>query len=141
MGNMLDIDFSCFSDYAEKLEKLGADLQQVFDKVMLDAAEEVQQETKAALSSANLPAKGRYSRGKTMDSVIEPKVEWNGSIAEVKLGFDKSKPGAGGFLITGTPKMAPDNKLNEIYAGKKFERQINKKIKEALQEEIDKRMK
>ena len=141
MGAMLEIDFSNFSEYAEKLENLGADLQQIFEKALLQAAEEVQEDTKSAMAASNLPAKGRYSRGNTEKSIVEAKVTWNGSIAEVNLGFDKTKPGAGGFLITGTPKMRPNTKLSEIYTSKKYENKMNKKIKETLQEEIDKRMK
>jgi len=140
MSNMLDIDFSCFNEYAEKLENLGADLQEIFDKALLEAAEEVQKDTRDAMAASNLPAKGKYSRGKTMDSIVEPEVEWNGSIAEVKLGFDHTKPGAGGFLITGTPKMRPNAKLSAIYTTKKYETKIKKKIEETLQEEINKRM-
>ena len=43
---MLSVDFSNFSNYAEKLENLGADLQDIFGKVMQEAAEEVQNETR-----------------------------------------------------------------------------------------------
>lgn len=140
MGNMLSIDYTNFSEYAERLENLGADLKEVFDKALLEAAEEVQDDTRTAMAAANLPAKGAYSRGNTEASIVEPEVVWNGSIGEVNLGFDKEKPGAGGFLITGTPKMKPNTKLSEIYTSKKYETKINKKIKETLQDEIDKRL-
>lgn len=140
MGNMLDIDFSNFNEYAERLEQLGADLQEIFDKILLEAAETVQEETKEAMAASYMPAHGKYSRGKTESSIVEPKVEWNGSIAEVNLGFDKSKPGAGGFLITGTPMMRPNARLSYIYASRGFENKINKEIKVNLQKEIDKRM-
>ena len=140
MGNMLSIDYTNFSEYAERLENLGADLKEIFDKALLEAAEEVQDDTRTAMAAANLPAKGVYSRGNTEASIVEPEVVWNGSIGEVNLGFDKEKPGAGGFLITGTPKMKPNTKLSEIYTSKKYETKINKKIKETLQDEIDKRL-
>ena len=106
---MLSVDFSNFSNYAEKLENLGADLQDIFGKVMQEAAEEVQNETRAALADGNLPAHGKYSQGDTMNSVIDDtSVTWHGYVGEVSLGFDKTKKGSGGFLITGTPKMKPD---------------------------------
>lgn len=138
---MLSVDFSNFSNYAEKLENLGADLQDIFGKVMQEAAEEVQNETRAALADGNLPAHGKYSQGDTMNSVVDDtSVTWHGYVGEVSLGFDKTKKGSGGFLITGTPKMKPDYKLQEIYQTKKYESKIKKEIEETLQDEINSRL-
>jgi hypothetical protein len=138
---MLSIDFSNFSDYAERLDELGADLKKVFADAMEQAAETVQEDTLEALSSAYLPADGIYSKGITKQQVItNAKVEWSGYVGEIGLGFDKSKPGAGGFLITGTPRMQPDYKLEDIYGRRKYENQIKKDIEEVLQAEIDRIM-
>lgn len=135
---MISIDFSNFADYAAKLEMLDANLQDVFSRAMEDAAEKVQQDTIAALESSNLPAEGKYSQGDTLNSVIKDiKTIWVGSIGEIKLGFDKTKAGAGGFLITGTPKMKPDLALERIYGSKRYENQLKKQIEQALQREID----
>ena len=98
----------------------------------------MQQDTIAALESSNLPAEGKYSQGDTLNSVIKDiKTIWVGSIGEIKLGFDKTKAGAGGFLITGTPKMKPDLALERIYGSKRYENQLKKQIEQALQREID----
>ena len=138
---MLSVDFSNFSNYAEKLENLGADLQDIFGRVMQEAAEEIQDETRAALADGNLPAHGKYSQGDTLNSVIsDTNVTWHGYIGEVNLGFDKTKKGSGGFLITGTPKMKPDYKLQEIFQTKKYENKIKKEIEETLQNEINSRL-
>lgn len=138
---MLDIDFSNFAEYAEKLDLLGANLKSVFAKAMEEAAEKVQQDTIAALEDANLPAGGKYSQGDTKSSVIaDPKTRWEGSLGEIPLGFDKTKRGAGGFLITGTPKMRPDYSLEKIYGTRRYENQIKKQIEKALQKEIDRIM-
>ena len=135
----LSIDFSNFSDYAEMLEQFGADLQSVCEKAMEEAGEKVQQDTISALESVNLPAGGKYSQGETLASVIrDSKVEWQGSVGEIELGFDKTKQGAGGFLITGTPKMKPDYELQKIYSSKSYENKIVKQIEQGLQEEINK---
>ena len=138
---MISIDFKNFSDYAEKIDKLGVSLKSVFSKAMEEAAEKVQQDTIAAIQPVNLPAKGRYSTGDTLNSVIrDPKTKWEGSVAEVGLGFDKTKRGAGGWLITGTPKMRPDYALEKIYGTKRYESELKKTIEKALQREIDKIM-
>lgn len=138
---MISIDFKNFSDYAEKIDKLGANLKSVFSKAMEEAAEKVQQDTIAAIQPVNLPAKGRYSTGDTLNSVIrDPKTKWEGSVGEIPIGFDKTKPGAGGWLITGTPKMRPDYALEKIYGTKRYENELKKTIEKALQREIDKIM-
>ena len=67
-------------------------------------------------------------------------MSWAGSVGEIGLGFDKAKPGAGGFLITGTPKMQPNNALVDIFGRKKYESQIKSDLEEVLQDEIDQRM-
>lgn len=138
---MISIDFSNFADYADKLDQLGANLKSVFSKAMQEAAEKVQQDTIAALASANLPAHGRYSQGDTRQAVVTNLIpKWEGSVGEVGLGFDKTKPGAGGFLITGTPKMRPDYALEKIFGTRRYESEIKKTIEKALQRELDRIM-
>ena len=140
-GKMLSIDFSAFSDYAEKLDKLGADLKKVVEDAMENAGQKVQQDVTEAMDSSNLPARGKYSQGETKASIIrDPKVVWHGSQGEMDLGFDKTKPGAGGFLITGTPKMKPDYKLEDIFSRKKYVNDIMKRIRTDLQDEIEQKM-
>lgn len=137
--NYISVNFSNFADYAEKLDRLNADLKKIFGDAMEDAAKQVQEDTRKAVDNANLPAGGNYSEGETKASIIRDVTpKWSGSLGEVKLGFDKTKPGAGGFLITGTPKMAPDAPLAEMYSGRKYQRQIQKKIEQSLQKELDK---
>lgn len=138
---MIDINFACFGDYAEKLDNLGASLQEAFSKAMEQAAETVQEDTIEAMAKGNLPAGGKYSQGDTEAAIIrDAKVVWHGSVGEIDLGFDKTKPGAGGFLITGTPKMQPNRALEDIYGRKKYERDLKKDIEEVLQDEINKKM-
>jgi hypothetical protein len=88
-----------------------------------------------------LPASGIYSQGDTKESVIvDPKTRWEGNLGEIPPGFDKTRKGAGGFLITGTPKMKPDYALEKIYGTRRYENQLKKQIEKALQKEIDRIM-
>lgn len=138
----LSIDFSCFEDFAAELDQLGADLKEIFTDVMEQEAETVAEDTKEAVKRANLPAGGKYSQGDTEDAIImEPKVEWSGELGEIGLGFDKTKPGAGGFLITGTPKMQPDYALEDIYARKTYARKMRESISDYLGAEIQDHLK
>ena len=139
--NSLNIDFSAFAEYAEKLDKLGVNLKPVFGEAMENAAKKVEEDTRSALADANLPAGGIYSTGDTIASIVtDAKVDWHGSYGEISLGFDKSKPGAGGFLITGTPKMLPNRKLEDIYGRRKYESEIRKQIREDLDKAVKKYM-
>lgn len=139
--NYIDIDFSAFERYAEQLEQLEADLKPAFSEAMEEAGLKVAQDTATAVQAANLPATGKYSGGDTKASIItNPKVTWSGDLGELPLGFDKTKPGSGGWLITGTPFMRPDYALEKIYGSKGYERQIRNLIEKKLQETIDKRM-
>lgn len=138
--SMISIDWSNFADYAEKIEALSGDLKSVFSRAMQEAAEKVQRDTIAAIADANLPAGGKY-HGKNRDTeaaVITDLIpNWEGSVAEVGLGFDKTKKGAGGWLITGTPRMKPDIALERIYGSRRYENEIKKTIEKALQRQID----
>lgn len=136
--NRLTLDFNIFEDYLERLENLGEDLREVIGETMEDAADDVQSDTHSAIAHGNLPAAGKYSRGATEAAVLQnPKTEWSGSVGEIHLGFDKSVPGSGGWLITGTPKMAPDAALAAIYASGSYQRTMVKMIEGSLQNRID----
>ena len=139
--NILKLDTSSFDDFAEKLDSLGADLKPIFTDALTQAAETIRDDTLEAVKDQYLPAHGEYSTGDTKRSIIRnPRVEWNGMIGEIGVGFDFSKPGAGGFLITGTPRMQPDKELNRIYKGKRYMRQIQEDMSDIFQDAIDDHM-
>jgi hypothetical protein len=137
----ISIDFTAFSELIEQLEKLGANVEDIVADAMEQTAETVEVDTVAAMASANLPAGGKYSQGDTTASIVRnAKAQKNGVSVEIDIGFDKTKPGAGGFLITGTPKMKPNYALEKIYGTKKYENTLKKDIDQLLQDEIDERL-
>lgn len=136
----IDWENGGFAEYAEKIDRLGGDLRRIFADAMEQVAEKIQADTESALASGNLPAKGRYSHGQTKESLVEPRVNWSGYIAEVPLGFDFTKPGAGGWLITGTPRMQPDAALNKIYRSNSYFRKYQKEVKEIFEREVHRLM-
>ena len=128
MKNKFTLDCSQFERFMVELDELGADTEKAAEKVLQKAAETVQADVREAMAPGYMPAGGKYSSGETAESILEPKVEWNGTACTVNLGFDYTKSGAGGFLITGTPKMRPNTRLHEIFAEKKYMNQIMKKM-------------
>lgn len=136
--NQFGIDWSQFEDFAERIDGLGGDLKKIFTDVMQMEAETVQEDTVEATAAANLPAHGKYSQEDTVKAInTMPKVEWSGTIASVGMGFDKTKPNAGTFLITGTPKMRPDYKLEEIFVRKKYLKSMITDINEYFEDALD----
>lgn len=134
----LKFDTSPFEDLIEKLDKAGGNVKEAVTDALEQAAETIEDDTREAVKESNLPAKGKYSKGKTEKSIIErSRVEWVGSTASVSVGFDYGKQGAGGLLITGTPKMKPDRQLNKIYKQKKYMKQINEDIADVLTDYVD----
>lgn len=139
--NLLKLDVSGFEEYIQKLEKLEADLKPIVSDALNQAGETITDDTFDAVSDSNLPRGGEYSTGKTKESIIKnPRVKWSGTTAEIGVGFDFGKPGAGGYLITGTPRMAPDKALNKIYKSKKYMKDIQKDMIDIFQDEISRRM-
>ena len=128
-GKGLYIDFHVFGDLIAKLDDLQANLHEIVGDIMEAEGEEVTVLTQEAVAKAYLPAKGDYSNGDTEKSIVKnPQVEWSGEVATIGLGFDQTMPGAGGFLITGTPKMNPDYKLEQIYSSNRFTKKMEKRI-------------
>ena len=125
----------------EKLDRLGGDLKEVTEDALGQAAETIEWDTVDAVQKPNLPRGGKYSNGDTEASIVrDAKVEWEGMTGSIGVGFDFGKPGAGGFLITGTPRMAPVGPLTEIYKRKRYMSQIQKDMQEIVSDAIKERM-
>ena len=133
MGKSLNMAVSGLEELAERLQSVGGDLKKTMTDVIDDVADEITAATEQAVQKQNLPKHGELSRGKTEESIItDPRVIWEGYVASVGVGFDKTKPGAGGWLITGTPRMSPDLALQRIFGG--WAKAQNKFIKELKSE-------
>lgn len=137
MRNTLKLEITGFESLIDRLESLGGDVKQAVSEGLTDAGAKIASDTVKALSSSSLPARGKYSTGTTMQSVVQdPTVEWEGQVASIPVGFDFSKPGAGGFLISGTPRMRPDVVLNKMYKSKRYMNQISKVIGKRVMDHI-----
>lgn len=125
--NTLNLDTSGLDELINKLKKLEGDVKGAVTDALEQAAQTVEEDTREAVQPQYLPAQGKY-QGKEKDTekaiVTGAKVTWHGTTAEINVGFDYSKPGAGGFLITGTPRMKPDKALQKIYKQKKYMAQL-----------------
>lgn len=135
--NTLRLDMSGFEGLLTELDKVGGDVRRTSELALKKAAVQIMNDTIIAADKPNLPAQGKYSRGDTTASIIHwPKVEWDGTIAWVPVGFDFSKLGSGGFLIAGTPRMEPDVALRKMYKGKKYMSEVSKMMQDVVWTEL-----
>lgn len=119
--NKCSIDIYGFEQMITDLDAVGGNVKEFVTEALEAVGEDVGVYTLEALEKSKLPAQGKYSEGDTKKSVVvNPKVEWNGHLATIGLGFDYMKEGAGGLLISGTPRMEPAQGLVSIYKRKRF---------------------
>ena len=139
--NTLRLDTSGFTGLLEKLDELGGNVQRAVEESLIKSAEKIKQDTETAMSAANLPAQGRYSQGTTNESIVSnTEVEWEGLVGSVPVGFDFSEPGAGGYLISGTPRMQPNRALNKMYKQKRYMNQIQKEMGDVIMKYVIEKM-
>lgn len=139
--NTLKLQLGGFQELITKLDSLQGDVKKAVTDALEQAGETIGEDTVDAVDNANLPAKGEYSKGQTKASIItNPLVHWSGNQAEIGVGFDYSKKGAGGFLITGTPRMKPDYELQKIYKRKKYMNQIQNDMADVVNDYIKEKM-
>jgi hypothetical protein len=126
-----------FKDKLKAFARAGGNAQKLVEETLQESSERVLIDTKLALSKSYLPAGGRYWTGTTSKSVVErADVSWKGLVAEVPVGFDFSEPGAGGYLITGTPRMKPDQMLNKIYKQRSYMNKMQRDMADKVMDEI-----
>lgn len=119
-----------FAKLASRLNDIDDEAKDFLKAEYENLGKEIDDDTKEALKKANLPAGGVYSMGKTKEAVInQPKAEWSGTVLEMGYGFNRKKPNAGSYLITGTPKMKPVKELEDIYARQTYFKTKKRKIK------------
>lgn len=135
--NTLRLDTSGFEGLLRKLDSLGGNVQRAVEDALGQASQKITNDTEAALATANLPAGGRYYTGQTSEAVVrDSQIRWEGQVGWVPVGFEFSKPGAGGYLITGTPRMQPDYALNKMYKQKRYMNQIQKDMGEKIMDYV-----
>lgn len=140
--NKAKVKLEGFKEMITTLDSLGGDLVGVAADALTQAGETIGWDTLDAAQKPNMPAEGKYATGRTEQAVLTtPRVEVSGNLVEVGAGFDYTKDGAGGILITGTPRMKPNYELQKIFKGRRYMNNISKDIEAVVQDEIERRLK
>lgn len=111
------LEFAGFAEFRNKLNKLGADTKAITEEALKETHKIVTAKAESAMAAGNLPAGGRYSIGRTVDSLQRTaKVKWSGTVGSVEVGFNIKNGGlASIFLIYGTPRMPKVQALYDAF--------------------------
>lgn len=127
-------DFKEFENLADRLREVGGDVKKTTEKCLKESHKIITDKLEKDIK------KHKYT-GRTEDSIRkEADVEWSGSVAEVKVGFQFPEGLASVFLMYGTPRMKKDRKLyNDVY-GKKTKKEISESNNKIVAEAVRKAM-
>lgn len=108
------VEFAGFDEVLKKLNKLGADTKQITEDALQKSFDIVTKKAEAAIAKPNLPAGGKFSTGRTDESLTRTlEVTWTGTEASAPVGFNIKKGGLPSiFMMYGTPRYM---KVQAVY--------------------------
>lgn len=126
MAKKMRLEFTGFEEYAERLDKLGGDLKKTTEKALIETHKLLTPKVEEAFRKHDV----KYSHDTMKSLKKDARVEWDGSVAAIGVGFKISEGGFTSiFIMYGTPRMQPDKKVyNSIYGNKKKVRELQEKI-------------
>ena len=140
--NRIGLQFSGFEEMAARLDELQGDLQRTTEEALIKSKEAVTAKLLEATNKANYPAQGKYSTGRTRQSIDTTKnVTWQGTTAEIDVGFDLEKSGLTSiFLMYGTPRMSKVQAVYDAVYGSRVKAEIKRVQKETFDAAIKEKM-
>jgi hypothetical protein len=108
------VEFAGLDEVLKKLNKLGADTKQITEDALQKSFDIVTKKAEAAIAKPNLPAGGKFSTGRTEESLTRTlEVTWTGTEASAPVGFNIKKGGLPSiFMMYGTPRYM---KVQAVY--------------------------
>ena len=127
----LAFNFKEMEELADKLERMGGNLQVACDKALHDTHDYITPGLATGIAR-------HVDTGETEGSLERSAhVVWDSPLkAHVNIGFDLSKGWPSIFLMWGTPKMKPDTSLKNAAFGPKVRREVANIQRAALEEAI-----
>lgn len=126
MAKKMRLEFTGFEEYAERLDKLGGDLKKTTEKALIETHKLLTPKVEEAFRKHDV----KYSHDTMKSLKKDARVEWDGSVAAIGVGFKISEGGFPSiFIMYGTPRMQPDKKVyNSIYGNKKKVKELQERI-------------
>lgn len=120
------IEFEGFDEVIARLSQLEGDVKGTTEQALQKTKQYIHENLKIAMQKHNRT----FATVKSLDE--GSRVNWQGSIGSIDVGFDISNGGLPSiFLMYGTPRIRKDQKLYDAIYGEKTKDEIMK-----LQEEI-----
>lgn len=140
--NKIGLKFEGFEEMIAKLESLEGDLKATTEKALIASKQRVVEELKSVTIPANYPAGGKYSTGRTRQSIdTDMTVNWNGTIAEISIGYNMEISGLTTiFLMYGTPKMTKVSKMYNAVYGSKMKKEVGEIQRAVFAAEVQRKM-
>lgn len=125
------IEFEGFEEVLARLSKLNGNVKKTTEKALKETHKYITENAKKTIAPHKLT-------GATEESLVEkPTIEWNGTIATVKTGFNIKDGGlASIFLMYGTPRIKKDQKLYDAFYSARTQKEIDKIQEDIFYEEI-----
>lgn len=139
--NSVSMNFDGFDGLIDQLDKLAGDdgLKRAVSSGMKRAKAITDVDIKKAMSKSNLPAKGKYSTGKSLSAIrTQTEIKWNSDTAELEVGFNRKISLTPVFLMYGSPRYAPVKGLkNALKFGQKQKNSVNEAVRKVVQRMIN----
>lgn len=134
----MSITFDGFADLAAEIDRSGGDLEKAVDEALEATQEVIKNNLIPAAAVYDRKGLKGYATGKMYRSMItDTKVQWNGYVAEVGVGFNLSENWHSIFVMYGTPRMSKDPKLYNAIRGAKTQKDIEKVQQEIMQKYLN----
>ena len=139
----MSIVFDGFSDLAQAIDKAGGDLKEAVDEALTKTQDLVQENVRSASTVYTGKGLKGYATGAMVRAIVESSApEWDGFVAEVKVGFTTNGGSTKAgfmhsiFVMYGTPKMTKDQKLYNAIKGTRTRKQIAELQQEVMNEHL-----
>lgn len=128
------VEFAGFDDVLKKLSQLDADTKKITEKALQKSFDIVTKKAEAAVAKPNLPAGGKYSTGRTAESIVRTlEVTWTGTEASAPVGFNIKKGGLPSiFMMYGTPRYMKVQAVYDAFYGSQTEGEVLSAQKEVF---------
>lgn len=141
----MSITFDGFESLAAELDRKGQDLKPAVNEALEETQKYIQQELESAAQPYQSGGRYGYAEGNLVDAIIrDPRIEWEGSVGTVKVGFSKNQNWKGFmhsiFVMYGVPAHGKfnkgyqkDAKIYNAIRGTRTKGQIEKIQKEIME--------
>lgn len=140
MSKTKAIDFSGMDNLIKKLTDLEEDVHAVVEQALMETAVKTTSRLQSVASNPpTYPAGGKYSEGKTAETVRQPEIIWKSpDSGYVRYGMDTKDYKVPYYIMYGTDKFDASQDLRKAVISATIKKDFETDLEEALQKAVDK---